>query len=298
MAEIVNHKAIIPGLIIYANKMPCINSTVFESQKVTDMRAVVKRFVMLLMVVQAMAGDGYAGMENKALFDEGVKAFKEGRFQDAVNFFSELVTVAPEDAKAYKNRGVALMSLSEFDLAIADFNKAIRINPDLKGLHSNLGAAWHYKGEYAKAIACYDIDISQRPDLYITYFNRALSKVGLNQLEMALDDIEQTLHLKPDFESAKSAKKELQEKLREIPAQKYAVQTGAFLIEKNAVEMKETLVRKGYEATVVRMPDSNQRSWYVVRFEKNQNRETADKICRQLKEQENINAIVRPVGKL
>lgn len=215
------------------------------------MGAVLKRFVVWMMVMLAIAGNGYAEMDNKTLFDKGVTAFKEGRFQEAVNLFSELILIAPDDAKAYKNRGVALMNLAEIDLAIEDFTKAISINPELKGVHSNLGAAWHYKGEYEKAIACYDVDITQRPDLYITYFNRALSKGELNQLEMALVDIEKTLQLKPDFELAKSAKKEIQDKLHQSTSHRYAVQTGAFLVEKNAVDMKAELSKKGYQARVV-----------------------------------------------
>jgi tetratricopeptide (TPR) repeat protein len=278
--------------------VPYIHSTAFGSPKVTDMGIVLKKGVLLVTVLLALAGNGKAGLDNKALFDNGVAAFKEGRFQDAVNLFSELISVTPDDAKLYKNRGVALMNLSEIDLAIADFTKAISLNPELKGLHSNLGAAWHYKGEYEKAIACYDADIAQRPDLYITYFNRALSKAGLNQLDMALVDMERTLQLKPDFEAARAAKKDLQGKLREITARKYAVQTGAFLVEKNALEMKEVLVKKGYDATVASITDSKQRIWHVVRFEKDLDRENAEKICRQLKERENIVAIVRPVGKL
>jgi tetratricopeptide (TPR) repeat protein len=264
----------------------------------TDMMAVVKKVVVLIMVLLAIAVNGMAGLDNKALFDKGVAAFKEGRFQEAVTLFSELITITPDDAKIYKNRGVALMNLSEIDLAIADFTKAISLNPELKGLHSNLGAAWHYKGEYEKAIACYDADISQRPDLYITYFNRALSKAELNQLELALVDIDQTLQLKPDFESARAAKRDLQQKLGGIAARIYAVQIGAFLVEKNAVELKAVLMEKGYKVTVASMPDSKQKRWYVVRLEKDLDRETAERICRQLKERENIVAIVRPAGKL
>lgn len=261
------------------------------------MGAVRMRYWVLMMVLLLITGNGYAELDNQALFEKGVDAFKEGRFQEAVDFFSALISVVPDDAKALKNRGVALMNLGEIDSAIADFNNAIRINPELKGLHSNLGAAWHYKGVYDKAIACYDIDIAQRPDLYITYFNRALSKAELDQLDLALEDIEKTLQLKPDFAPALSARKDLQEKRQQLDDTKYAVQTGAFLVETNANEMKNMLVEKGYNAKVVTLADSKQRSWYLVRIERNWDHETAEKTCRKLKEQENIMAVVRPVGK-
>lgn len=260
------------------------------------MGAALKKFAMLIMVLLLSAGNGQAEVDNKALFDKGVNEFKAGRYQEAVHFFSELILATPEDAKVYKNRGAALMNLGEIDLAIADFNKAIRINPELKGLHSNLGAAWHYKGAYDKAIACYDIDISQRPDLYITYFNRALSKAESGQLEMALVDLDKTLQLKPDFESAVSAKKEIHKKLLESTSN-YAVQAGAFLVEKNAVEMKDVLSKKGYEVIIVMLSDSKQKSWYLVRFKTVMDREKAEQICLELKEKENITAVIRPAGK-
>jgi tetratricopeptide (TPR) repeat protein len=252
---------------------------------------------MVLVMVVLFPAHGYAELDNKALFEKGVGAFKEGRYQEAVDLFSAIISVAPDDAKALKNRGVALMNLGEIDSAIADFNEAIRINPELKGLYSNLGAAWHYKGAYDKAIACYDLDIAQRPDLYITYFNRALSKVESDQLEMALVDIEKTLQLKPDFEPALSAKNEIQDKLLKPASDKYAVQTGAFLVEKNAIEMKSVLSKKGYDVKIIPLPDSKQRHWYLVRIERDLDHQTAELICRKLKEQENIVAVIRPAGK-
>jgi tetratricopeptide (TPR) repeat protein len=254
------------------------------------------RYVVLMMALLLIPGRGYAELDNKALFEKGVEAFKEGRYQEAVDSFSALIAVAPDDAKAYKNRGVALMSLGDMDAAIADFNNAIRINPELKGLHSNLGAAWHYKGAYDKAIACYDVDIAQRPDLYITYFNRALSEAETGQLDMALVDIEKTLQLQPDFEPALSAQKDIHDKRLKLISNKYAVQMGAFLVEKNAIEMKGILAEKGYETKIVTLPDSKQRGWYLVRFERDLDHQTAEKICRKLKDQENIMAVIRPAG--
>jgi hypothetical protein len=73
---------------------------------------------------------------------------------------------------------------------------------------------------------------------------------------------------------------------------------GAFLVEKNAVEMKEEQAKKGYEVGIVLLQDSKQKSWYVVGFSKATDRENAEKICRNLKEQEKIIAIVRSAGKL
>lgn len=267
------------------------------------MRPAIIKYIVFVKIILVLAGNGYCEPENKALFDRGVIEFKAGRFQEAAQLFTEILTVSPEDIKALKNRGVSYMNLGEFDLAIEDFTKAIQINPDLRGVYSNLGAAWHYKGEYDKAIACYDKDIAQRPDVYITYFNRAISKAESKQLDEALVDIQKSLELKPDFESALEAKKEISKRITEtktdirITKNGFTVQAGAFLIEQNAVDLKVGLEKSGFQARTEKIVDPKQKVWHLVRLGKGLDREEAEKICRELKSRLNIVASVRPDGK-
>jgi len=135
----------------------------------------------------------------KEFFDNGVLYFKQGHYQKAVDAFSKLIELAPDNADAYKNRGVTHMKQEKFDLAIKDFETAQKLFPELKGLHSNLGVAWFYKKEYEKAIQNYDIEIEINPENHVAYFNRALCFAELYRNKEALDDLSQTLKLKPDF---------------------------------------------------------------------------------------------------
>jgi tetratricopeptide (TPR) repeat protein len=259
----------------------------------TIFRNLTKIWVIILMLLSY--ANGHAEPDKKSIFDHGVKALKEEHFQEAVDFFSELIVLSPDDAKALKNRGVAWMNLGNMDSAIADFQNAIRITPELKGIHSNLGAAWHYKGEYEKAITAYDLDIMQNPNLYISYFNRALSKTELNRIDSALMDIDKALQLKPDFDAAVSVKNDLRKKLTQKADGQYTIQTGAFLVESNAVQMKGELISKGYEMEIIALPDSKKRNWYLVRHMKRFDRESAQRICADLK-QHNFSAVIRPAG--
>jgi len=151
----------------------------------------------------------------KELFDNGVLSFKQGKYQQAVDEFSKLIKLDPNNADAYKNRGVSRMKQEKFDLAIEDFEKAKQLFPGLKGLHSNLGVAWFYKREYAKAIANYDIEIKMAPDNHVAYFNRALCLAELERNKEALNDLSQTLSLKPDFYLAICYKADLLAKIGE-----------------------------------------------------------------------------------
>jgi len=135
----------------------------------------------------------------KELFDSGVLFFKQGYYNYAVDQFSRLIKLAPENAGVYKNRGVSYMKQEKFDLAIKDFERAKALFPDLKGIYSNLGVAWFYKKNYKKAIENYDNEIKLAPENYVAYFNRALCFTELGKKNKAIDDLSQTLVLKPDF---------------------------------------------------------------------------------------------------
>lgn len=157
-----------------------------------------KKIIFLIFISSCLCTFSHAETE-KELFDSGVSFFKQNQYQQAIDKFSKLIELAPNNADAYKNRGVSYMKLNKFDLAIKDFETAKKLFPELKGLYSNLGVAWYYKKEYEKAIENYDIEIEMAPDNYVAFFNRALCLAELDRNEEALDNLIHTLELKPDF---------------------------------------------------------------------------------------------------
>jgi len=173
-----------------------------------------KKVILLILLSISFYAITFAETEKK-LFDNGVLAFKQGKYQQAVDEFSKLIALAPDNADAYKNRGVSRMKQEKFDLAIEDFEKAKELFPELNGLHSNLGVAWFYKKEYQKAIENYDIEIQMAPENHVAYFNRALCLAELDRNKEALHDLSQTLTLKPDFYLAICYKADLLAKIGE-----------------------------------------------------------------------------------
>ncbi len=158
-----------------------------------------KKLILPLVIVFLICHLPATAKTGKEFFDNGVRLFKQGQYQKAIDEFSKLIKLDPENADAYKNRGVSYMKQKKFDLAIKDFQKAGEIFPELKGLYSNLGVAWYYKKNYEKAVENYDIAIKMNPDNYVAYFNRALCLAELDRTDQALEDLDKTLELKPDF---------------------------------------------------------------------------------------------------
>ena len=99
-----------------------------------------------------------------------------GKYQKAIEIYTEGIRKFPEDARIYRHRGHRYISIREFDKAIADLNKAAEliegtsneIEPDgmpnalnipVSTLHGNiwyhLGLAHYLKHDYEKAYAAY-----------------------------------------------------------------------------------------------------------------------------------------------
>lgn len=243
-------------------------------------------FLAVLFLFTAPVPCSPAGSPRE-LFNRGVDELKTGNPQTAVDLFTELIITEPVNANVYKNRGVALLKLGKVDPAIQDFEKALETDPDLPGIYSNLGAAWYYKQAYEKAVINYGYEIERAPKGHISYFNRALSRIKLNQQKLAMVDIERCLELKSDFPEALALQKTMKG---------FEIQTGAFLNQKNAVEMVGLLKQKGMDAHIITMEDHEEKTWYLVRFELFTDHGKAGIFCKQFLEREKMTAIVRPWG--
>lgn len=241
-------------------------------------------FRLAAVIILLTCSAAHAQTAPKVLFDAGVAKYKEGKYQDAVDIFSELIMAVPDNAPAYKNRGVALLNLGKPDFAINDFTKAIGLEPDMKGIYSNLGAAWHYKEEYDKAIDSYDKAIKEEPLRGIFYYNRGVSKAAVNDLSGAIVDFEKASDLSPDLTAAIYARRDTQKRMSEIDDITFTVQTGAFLNREYAVKNQTSLIEKGFSARLIPSIDSSENILYLVRCGSGLSREEARRLEKDLKE--------------
>lgn len=98
------------------------------------------------------ATDGAATFDSARLREEGNKAFKEGRFQEAVDLYTRAITADPSVEVNYTNRAFAYFKLGKHDESAKDANEAIRLKPDFFKGHYRLGLALFAKGDYQAAM--------------------------------------------------------------------------------------------------------------------------------------------------
>mmetsp|Transcript_21462 Transcript_21462/g.53555 ORF Transcript_21462/g.53555 Transcript_21462/m.53555 type:complete len:470 (+) Transcript_21462:22-1431(+) len=111
----------------------------------------------------------------------GNAAFKEGRYQAAVEHFTSAIGCDATNAVLFSNRSGAHASLGAYAEALADAEKAISLRPDWSKGYSRKGAALYGLGRYLDALHAYDRGLEVEP--------------GNPQMEQASSDVRDKLQL-------------------------------------------------------------------------------------------------------
>lgn len=77
-----------------------------------------------------------------------------GRYQLAINHYSEAIRLKPHHARYYNNRGIAFAKLGQYQKALEDYDQAIRLQPDLAEAYVNRGSTYILQGD--KKRGCLD----------------------------------------------------------------------------------------------------------------------------------------------
>ena len=178
------------------------------------MRAIVLAMLFLSWVtVTALAG-GLDDIRN------GNAAYREGRYEQAVEFFTSAIVSGELDVEAlaiaYNNRGVAYDQLGDYDRAVADYQEALSLKPDDAMARRNLrvvlvrrGVALANTGEYQRALTDLSRAIELGPDKAIAWLRRAQVRMESGDLEGAAADLVEARRLAPEDEEIARAEERL-----------------------------------------------------------------------------------------
>ena len=106
-----------------------------------------------------------------AYFSRGLAYEAKGERQRAIDDYSQLIELDPDEADHYDSRGSVYLEVHEFDGAIADYTKAIELDPSDSeyhedgGYHYNRGVAYRGKGDIDRAVVDFKKALSLNPDM-------------------------------------------------------------------------------------------------------------------------------------
>ena len=98
--------------------------------------------------------------------ERAAKAFKEGRYQEAVDEYIKAIELDSESADLHHELGLAYMKLGDRAKAIEAFKEAIRLRPGWAEAHYDLGRAYYELGQYELAATSFEEAIRLEPDFF------------------------------------------------------------------------------------------------------------------------------------
>ncbi|BAY20550.1 TPR repeat-containing serine/threonine protein kinase [Calothrix sp. NIES-2100] len=176
----------------------------------------------------------------KLLYLEGVEKYETGHYNEAIQNFTQVIALNPQDARAYNRRGDAFYRLGNYQKAQLDASIAIKLNPQDANAYYDRGFSNYELGKYKEAIADYTKAIQLNAKNHYTYYGRGLARVELKDYQGAMADFNKAIALKPNYSGAYLQRGMLRRRLRQKQA---AIQDFDTAIEMNPHDAKAYLQR-------------------------------------------------------
>jgi tetratricopeptide (TPR) repeat protein len=138
-------------------------------------------------------------MTAQEYFDQGIQAYQNQNFEQAIVCFTKSIELNPNKAAPYNNRGRVYSVQKHNDLAITDFTKAIEIDSSDPILFHNRGSEYANQFQFELAIKDLTKAIRFKIKYAGTYYNRGVAYYYLNNLELAIKDFTQAIKIAPDY---------------------------------------------------------------------------------------------------
>ena len=132
----------------------------------------------------------FAEMMVEDMVGEILNAQKEnGKFQKAIDLFTEGIQYAPYDAENYVTQAQCYMKIRRFDLAIETLSKAILLKPDYAKAYQWRALVHGMKNEPSHAIEDFTAAIQLNPNDARTYYTRGMAWLRMEEWKEAKLDL-------------------------------------------------------------------------------------------------------------
>jgi Flp pilus assembly protein TadD len=106
--------------------------------------------------------------------NQAVSLLKEGKFQEALKLFNQLIEQSPKDPDLWSYKGTALLNLKKNSEALSAFNLAVKLDPDYSYRYASRAFAKDASGDLEGAISDYKQAIVLDPEDAIAHNNLGL----------------------------------------------------------------------------------------------------------------------------
>jgi tetratricopeptide (TPR) repeat protein len=135
-------------------------------------------------------------------FAEGLRRFKEGRYQDAVDSFLKVREKFPEYVETFYNLGVAYLRLGRAESAIEALQKAVQLKAEAAEPYLAIGEGHLLLGQNDKAMEAFGRAVSLDPKNPGPYVDLGIVYYKLDKIDEALGSFEKAIQLDPKLSAA------------------------------------------------------------------------------------------------
>ena len=129
---------------------------------------------------------------------------QEGKPDEAIAQYQEVLRLKPKSAEAHYNIGMALMLKGKVDDAISQYRQALQLDPNYSDAYVNLGSALLHEGTLDDAMAQYLAAVKIRPDDAVAHYNLGTVLFRQGKVDEAIAHLERAVQIKPDYSDAQS----------------------------------------------------------------------------------------------
>jgi tetratricopeptide (TPR) repeat protein len=120
-----------------------------------------------------------------------------GRYEEALDAYTEAIRMDPEDGAAHNNRGIALVALGRYEKALDAQTEAIRLGPRRINRYVVFGETLVALGRYEEALDVYTKAIRLDPNEEAGYSGRGITLLCQYRNDDAITCFRSAIDLKP-----------------------------------------------------------------------------------------------------
>lgn len=128
-------------------------------------------------------------------FNKASKLFQEGKYQESIKLFEEIIEKIPDYAEAHYNLALCYVRINDFDNAIPHLEKAVELKPDMITAYDILGEAYRNKKEFNKMVDIFNKAVELDPNNPDYYTNLGIAYCSLRKNDEAVDVLNKAVQL-------------------------------------------------------------------------------------------------------
>ncbi|MBS1669112.1 MAG: tetratricopeptide repeat protein [Bacteroidetes bacterium] len=175
-------------------------------------------FVVIGFSLATMAQDKQKAEE---LVSEGVHLHDAGKYDEAIQKYAQALAADAENPEALYEMSFTYYVAGHYDSSIDLSRRLLKMKtPDnlLKNVYINLGSSYDALKQFEKSIKAYNQGIKKFPDFYLLYFNKGVTYLNNNDLELGEQNFQQALSYNPFHVSSHYWLAKILYKRNKIPA--------------------------------------------------------------------------------